>query len=32
MLDKMTDDILADMKEKAPELYRKIKADLGEDE
>ena len=31
-LDKMTDDILEGMKEKAPELYRKIMADLGEDE
>jgi len=31
-LDEMTDAILADMKEKAPELYRKIKAELGEDE
>ncbi|HEX8369811.1 MAG TPA: hypothetical protein VF604_14790 [Pyrinomonadaceae bacterium] len=31
-LDKKTDAILADMKEKDPELYRKIKAALGEDE
>ena len=31
-LDKMADAIMADMKEKEPELYRKIKAELGEDE
>jgi hypothetical protein len=31
-LNEMTDNILADMKEKDPELYRKIIADLGEDE
>jgi DNA anti-recombination protein RmuC len=31
-LDKTCDDILEGMKEKAPELYEKIMADLGEDE
>jgi dsDNA-specific endonuclease/ATPase MutS2 len=29
-LDEMSDNILADMKEKAPELYRKLKAELDE--
>jgi len=29
-LDKMTDNILAGMKEEAPELYRKLKAELDE--
>jgi hypothetical protein len=31
-LDEMTDNILSEMKEKAPEVYRKIIAELGEDE
>jgi dsDNA-specific endonuclease/ATPase MutS2 len=31
-LEELTDAILADMKEKAPELYEKIVAELGEDE